>query len=398
MNCSDKQGCYPAFLYERILREGADGECPLWSGPNLNQFQDKVSDENLLKVPHSDPNQHRKDGPSKYKITYDNAQFLVSILSEALYELYLSPLMNNQGNVVCAVCINEGPYLALAVLSLHILCLSFHNIIIVPIDLSEGNDRVKYQFQDVGCKIVLMRKNMSDLSKLSNEVLPDNIDLIDMDCLIGKGLSLVSNQKLSSTKYAYPIRVESPSLQNFISHVVYTSGSTGRPKGCICSMNSLQNYIIAKNMSHGITDSSVVLLASALSFDPCISDIIATFYAKGSIVLPRRSLLQSDIQYIITTFDVTHVLCTPSLWRLMPMNGSVPPSLRVIALGGEKIPRRTISYWSRNDINDCGPRLFSTYGVTEGKRYLKLQISCQYSLCYIQLAFIKHLARSSNQM
>ena len=68
-----------------------------------------------------------------------------------------------------------------------------------------------------------------------------------------------------------------------LSHIVFTSGSTGKPKGCVSSITSLREYITSKNNSHRINSDSVVLLASAISFDPCMSDILATLAAQGTL-------------------------------------------------------------------------------------------------------------------
>lgn len=356
-----------AFLYDRILNTRDNesiGECPLWSGPNLNPFQEKIISEPTK----SSIKGRNIENDLKYAISYENVNFIISSLSEILYEVYFSPFLTVHERVVCAVGVNEGPYLPLAVLSLHFLCLKFKNLIMVPIDLSEGKDRINFQFQDVGCNILLMRKNQANPPKLSDAKVPSSMVTIDIDDLIGESISFKAHRKSTSWKCSSIIALESSNIHFYTSHIVYTSGSTGRPKGCVCSMNSLLNYISAKNLTHGVTEDSVVLLASSLSFDPCLSDIIATFYTNGTLVLPRRDVLQSNMQEIIDEFGISHVLCTPSLWRVMPLNGRKPPSLKVIALGGESIPNRIISYWSRNGKNDNGPSLFSTYGVTEGKK------------------------------
>ncbi|KAL3807178.1 LOW QUALITY PROTEIN: hypothetical protein ACHAXA_006033, partial [Cyclostephanos tholiformis] len=121
--------------------------------------------------------------------------------------------------------------------------------------------------------------------------------------------------------------------RDVVSHVVYTSGTTGIPKGCVSSLGSLRHYLHAKNL------------------------------------------------------DVTHVLCTPALWSTVDGRPTVDdyPSLRVIALGGEPIPRSMLGRWARRrrrrgigregGMDDGGgwdrehPRLCATYGTTEACVY-----------------------------
>jgi acyl-CoA synthetase (AMP-forming)/AMP-acid ligase II len=241
---------------------------------------------------------------------------------------------------------------------------------------------------------------------------------------------------------------QTQSYSTIMSHIVYTSGTTGRPKGCISSLASLQHYIRVKNIAHGITTSSNndddgggsissrkinVMLASAVTFDPCFSDVLATFVGNGTLCLCSRGMLYGHdeaemdgddnnavggngdgarndseeeengnhyrgLTRILRQLQVTHVLCTPTLWAMVegfPPNNI--PSLRVVALGGEAIPMAMRRRWARKkrrrkeeivaatEVGDNGggcdgnyemdrdyPRLYATYGVTE---------ACVYQTC-----------------
>mmetsp|Transcript_25497 Transcript_25497/g.61302 ORF Transcript_25497/g.61302 Transcript_25497/m.61302 type:complete len:1096 (+) Transcript_25497:59-3346(+) len=183
--------------------------------------------------------------------------------------------------------------------------------------------------------------------------------------------------------------------REIMSHIVYTSGTTGRPKGCVSSLSSLQHYIRAKNSAHGIDGRSRVLLASAITFDPCFSDILATCAANAALCLAPRERLyghaddESDhdddnpiggyggLTKVLRQLEVSHVLCTPTLWATV--EGDPPdniPSLRVVSLGGEPIPKAMACRWARSRQapqedawNREYPRLSSTYGVTEACVY-----------------------------
>ncbi|KAL3781530.1 hypothetical protein ACHAW5_005427 [Stephanodiscus triporus] len=185
--------------------------------------------------------------------------------------------------------------------------------------------------------------------------------------------------------------------RDVVSHVVYTSGTTGRPKGCVSSLASLRHYLRVKNTSHGITRTSRVLLASAVTFDPCLSDVLATCAANGVLCLASRGRMygrgdddddESDdggggcaagggLAGVLAQLRASHVLCTPALWSTMEGRGPDDfPHLKVVALGGEPIPRSIVARWARRCPGDEGesfdrrrPRLCATYGVTEACVY-----------------------------
>ena len=164
-----------------------------------------------------------------------------------------------------------------------------------------------------------------------------------------------------------------------MSHIVYTSGTTGMPKGCISSIQSLQHYLRVKNEVYAISEDATVLLASALSFDPCLSDVLATLQARATLAIAPRTSLLGNLSTVIQTLRVTHILCTPTLFGLLEGSGPEAfPSLRVVALGGEPIPKQLRHRWARKKDNKemeqtkPGCRLYATYGVTE---------ACVYQTC-----------------
>jgi ankyrin repeat protein len=142
----------------------------------------------------------------------------------------------------------------------------------------------------------------------------------------------------------------------------------------------------AKNKAHDITGRSIVLLASSLSFDPCLSDILATFHATATLAIAPRSDIVSDLPTVLQRLKVTHILCTPTLWSLTSLHGQKGPfdnknrfsHLERVALGGEPIPKRLLQMWARShlepghDDDVTSLRLLATYGVTE---------ACVYQTC-----------------
>jgi hypothetical protein len=136
--------------------------------------------------------------------------------------------------------------------------------------------------------------------------------------------------------------------------------------------------VLAKNLAHGITASSTVLVASSLGFDPCFSDVVASYQAGATLALPwpaAGNSLTENMAGLIATYGVTHVLTTPTVWGMcrLPNDGATP--LEVVALGGESIPRAVVDEWARDSASASSTgsraavRLMATYGVTEACVY-----------------------------
>lgn len=335
---------------------------------------------------------------------------------------------SNRISVPIAIAVPEGPYLPLAVAAVHALNDGFNfSTVLVPVDPDEGLERLRRILDDAQPLIALVAADCH-LEKIQQTVkeachdgatqlyhvfdnsqalyLSQQTMVMDVRQIVAEIAVLTKDDRIANvetditrttihddgatyTKAVFRKRIRHyeshiigqskqscfahDSKRNCISHIVYTSGTTGVPKGCISSINALDAYVEAKNNIHGITSSSVVLLASAVSFDPCFSDVLATFNAGATLYLARREDLRNRLDKILSEGRISHVLCTPTLWSTLSITSSDAtsfPCLRVVALGGERIPQQTIRTWARKSSKDdrhC--RLFATYGVTEACVY-----------------------------
>lgn len=359
-----------------------------------------------------------------YALSYENFNQLSLALSQELRRdiskhlkisvdpASLSDISNEVLSVPIAIAIPEGPYLPLTIAAVHALNVPFRfannawaSAVLLPLDPSDARLRVIHMLQDICPAFVAtasdidytrMREITSEITgcsqKLAREAIYRSSETVVTDVreLISKGIlcnsstsdalsrcqsTHISEKLCSETFDAIALKEVELSKCNRISHIVFTSGSTGLPKACVSSASSLQSYLTAKNSAHGISSGSTVLLASALTFDPCFSDVLATLMVGGTLALAPRTDLIHRLDQVIRLLSVTHILCTSTLWSTVSVVSDRAdrgfPDLLVVALGGEHIPKRIINSWARSKTNASSSmlRLFSTFGVTEACVY-----------------------------
>ena len=322
------------------------------------------------------------------------------------------------------VALPEGPFLPLFVLAIHSLnmaaaggWLDCTGVVLVPLESDGATERLGRILSDSKPDLIVVGGSLEGM-RAAMDGGDGNTSIVDFTTVVDEALYFIDKSgdcsllterlwpaELRGTAGTQPghydaaklvamgaIRLatsfaETPTIRQanereIMSHIVYTSGTTGKPKGCVSSLASLRHYIAAKNTAHEIDSTSRVLLASAITFDPCFSDVLATFAASGTIcVASRGSLHGGGMTGLLQQLKITHVLCTPTLWSTVEgdANSIEGLNLKVVALGGEPIPRAMIGRWARQRRVDCSgldwaynceyPRLCATYGVTEACVY-----------------------------
>lgn len=303
-------------------------------------------------------------------------------------------------------------------------------VALVPLETDEAPDRLRHMLADAKPDLILVDMERSalwniEVKSIESSQLVNFVELVEeaissyhssMQSQTHDGVSLlerlwppeIRNDTLDSIRYpqqAVPgsfdvprlvalglVRLSYPSFnlinailpkrsdRHIVSHVVYTSGTTGVPKGCVSSLASLRHYVRTKNVAHSIDHTSRALLTSAITFDPCLSDVLATCVANAVLCLATRERMYGHgyegLTGVLRQLEVTHVLCTPSVWSNVDVDDPPTnfPSLQVVALGGEPIPKAMVRRWARTQLKDgtwtrMYPRLCATYGVTEACVY-----------------------------
>ena len=156
---------------------------------------------------------------------------------------------------------------------------------------------------------------------------------------------------------------QSEATPEHTAYVVYTSGSTGKPKGVEVTHRNLVHSTVARWEYYRDQVRSFLLLSS-FAFDSSIAGIFWTLTQGGTLVLPSDILDVSALSGLIASRKVTHLLCVPSLYRLI-LQRAAPGQLstvRVAIVAGESCPASLVE---EHRLRADGAELFNEYGPSE---------------------------------
>lgn len=353
---------------------------------------------------------HRADYVAIDSSTYGRFTYSELVL---LCDGHLSSLLGSLESSI-AILADEGPLVPVAELAVALMGGCF-----VPLDPTMPRERVLYQMQDSCCRVVVTTKEAMPNWLQAKNVRPEDVTVV---LVLGRKMELDldesfvfsscgwislaealaekietyrfrSTDQLGNVSNRLDLLPQSPadestaSLQEALEalnslftnalsttsassatlppralYVVYTSGTTGRPKGVLGYREALLSYLSLPLIRKAPEER--VLLCSAVTWDPSISDIFATFLYGATLILEPRARLMSRLSECVELNAVSHVLATPALWKMVFGGGSggdreTMPTLRRLLLGGEA--------WTVSEIFvPAGVvELFNVYGVTE---------------------------------
>jgi len=155
------------------------------------------------------------------------------------------------------------------------------------------------------------------------------------------------------------------SLPGNTAYLIYTSGSTGRPKGVAVPHAAAVEHFQTVARLYGITADDRVLQFSSAGFDTSVEQIFTALLRGAALVLrgPEpwgpKELAERIAEYGVTVTDQS----TAVFSRWVQEAEVLPPTLRVIPIGGEELLPETARRWSRSPL--AGARVLNGYGPTE---------------------------------
>lgn len=153
-------------------------------------------------------------------------------------------------------------------------------------------------------------------------------------------------------------------------YVVYTSGSTGEPKGVVVPHRAVVNHALTAVEEYLLGPGDRVLQFAPLTFDISVEEIYGTLTAGATLVIRPPDLPLAGQPFLdwLTRDGITVLDLPTAFWHewvadLARGRRRLPPSLRLVIVGGEQVQAAAYSTW--RDI--AGERVgwVNTYGPTE---------------------------------
>jgi amino acid adenylation domain-containing protein len=222
----------------------------------------------------------------------------------------------------------------------------------VPLDPDYPSERLSHILQDCAAPILITE------AALFSVVGAAKAEVIDLNAV----------SKLLENESAANLQTE-VAPQN-LAYLIYTSGSTGKPRGVQLTHRGLVNHGIASIDLYGINASERMMQFASISFDIAIEEIIPTWFAGGCIIprgddvpLTAADFLRWIGEHKITSLDLPTAYWHELVNELAETGGTLPASLRLLIVGGEKASSSAYAAWLK--AGGARVRWFNTYGPTE---------------------------------
>lgn len=229
----------------------------------------------------------------------------------------------------------------------------------VPIDPAYPHERQSYMLQDSQARIILTQQSLVESLSTVESLSADSARVLCLDTDWETAIA------------AYPCHNPAlPASSEQPAYVIYTSGSTGNPKGVKIPHRGVVNHSRAIVQAFELSPRDRVLQFSSISFDIIVEEVYPSLVTGASLVLRTEEISSSIRQFLgfveahhITVLDLPTAFWHELVKGLSLLKLTVPPSVRLVVVGGEKASRIAYAEWIKLVGNY--PRWLNTYGPTE---------------------------------
>lgn len=200
-----------------------------------------------------------------------------------------------------------------------------------PLDPGNPHDRNAFIVKDVEAKLIITD--------------PKNFEAC---AAFGVESVVVQNLDLSSYREIAPRAPQT--TPDSIIYIIYTSGSTGMPKGVLVQHSAVVAATGGMVEATGTDSSWVSLWVLNYVFDASYYDVFTVLSAGGTLCLAPQDELMSDLTGTINNLEITQVMLTPTITKLVSGGSSSVPGLKVLNVCGEKIDKNILEWAKSVDV------------------------------------------------
>lgn len=262
------------------------------------------------------------------KLTYRELDFQASRLANVLTSQGVGP------EVIVPLCFEKSAWAIVAQIAVLKAGGAF-----VSLDPSHPVDRLRNLVEDVNGRVVLSSAQQFDkISKIVSNTIMVNDKALSQLPQVTKGPQ--NSVRPSNTAY-----------------VIFTSGSTGKPKGTVIEHGQFCTGALAHGAALHMNSETRSYQFANYTFDASILDILTVLILGGCICVPNAEERMNDVTGSITRLRANWMCITPSVASTLKPESI--PTMKVIAMGGEKMTPGAIEKWSKSVC------LVEAYGPSE---------------------------------
>ena len=265
------------------------------------------------------------------KISYGELQLKINQTANCIWDLGVRP-----GDIV-AISLDRKPELIISIFAL-LQC----GAVYLPIDTGYPIKRLEMIVEDSNSSFLISNKSRGVLTEKSKNIYIEDI--------------LNASEKYTSKSLDLEVSTEAGA------YIIYTSGSTGKPKGVKISHQNVNNFVFSLSEEPKIKPEDKIFAMSTISFDAMVIETFLPLLMGACVVLVDEDT-RLDGEILLEKArknNITIIVGTPSIWRILLDSGWKEPLKIKALIGGEQLHRPLAL-----EILDRCDELWNLYGPTE---------------------------------
>jgi amino acid adenylation domain-containing protein len=221
----------------------------------------------------------------------------------------------------------------------------------VPLDIAYPRERLALMLADCGARVLITQERLIS-------ALPDT------------SATVVSLNDVALFDHESSDNLDLAVDPHNAAYVIYTSGSTGAPRGALITHRGMVNHNLAAQRLFKLKPRDRVLQFSSLSFDIAVEELFPAWAAGATVVTRGGDETLEPLAFSrwvgerqITVLDLPTAYWHAWVRRLAATYETLPQSLRLVVVGGEKALPSVFAQWRA--IGGDRVRWMNTYGPTE---------------------------------